>query len=76
MSNGLIQLGKGHPEREVLKAASDLLNAVIAQYPRAAEEMKPGVQIVIVTPKGPLLTIAGQAGPAARIPGLNGGIVG
>lgn len=62
----IISLGDaGQPGREILKAAGDLLNAVVNQYPRAAPDIMAGVTIRIVTKAGAVLEISGGASPAA-----------
>lgn len=65
MNNGkIISLDQaGQPGREILKAAGDLLNAVVNQYPRAAPDIMAGVTIRIISKGGAVLEISGGAAP-------------
>lgn len=62
------------PDREVIRAAGALLDAVCRQFPAAARDIFSGVRIEIITATGARLSISGSANTSPNgliIPGGN-----
>jgi hypothetical protein len=66
--SGLIVSPHGEPGQEIKKAAAELLQAFLNQFPRAHLAVKDGFVVSIANKNGPLIQIAGaldQGGPGA-----------